>query len=633
MFNRATNVIFLSSALLAVSTSFGANLTLGSANDGNCYPFNCNDSGSNSGTSITYQQVFAASQFGSSAISISQVGFTDSFLQSFGLGQAAWLTGSYQISFAITNKAVNGLSTTLASNITSGLTSFGTYAGTGANFGGANFAGAFNYNPLLGNLLMIVTVTNQANVSSTTLGGLGWDADDTGAVTSRAYQIGSAAAQADATGLVSTFTYSSAAIPEPATCALIGGGLAALLGWKRRKSLKNKGGAALAVIVAVVVSASATAQTQTITPRTLGIPLHTVDGTPVSTSNAIVSALNIPTFNRTYNINSVNYPQIFVGTDPANTNITTTITVPVIPVIVVLSDGTIFDPTQRLHTAPPGSALSATLSTLTSPIFQNATYVTGGTTVGTGVQFGDAIQRATFWDSISTTSPNWHIRLQFQLKPSVTLTVPANIPNSASGPFADVDLNWFGGQLDAIAGNYGGSTTFPLFLTYEVLLTQNSGVSCCVLGYHTAIQTGASIQTYGYASYFDPFQITPSSDVSVVSHEVSEWLNDPFVNNIVPNWPAPFSFIAPGPPYSNICQNNLETGDPIQDRVDPAKVNLNITTFGRQYTLQNEALAPWFLHVTPSFSVNGYYTYKGAIDVEFAAPAPACTPTLGAEVQ
>src|SRR5256886_4358429 len=44
--------------------------------------------------------------------------------------------------------------------------------------------------------------------------------------------------------------------------------------------------------------------------------------------------------------------------------------------------------------------------------------------------------------------------------------------------------------------------------------------------------------------------------IHALSHEVSEWLNDPFVNNVVPAWSVPFE-----PQYG--CSNYLETGDPL----------------------------------------------------------------------
>ena len=635
--NRAIHSAILSFALLGVSTAFGANVTLGTANDGNCYPFNCNDSGSASGQSIQYQQVFRGDQFGSSPISITAITFSDTFLTQFGFSNVPLLSGSYTFSFAYSSAAVNGLSGTLANNITSGLATFATTnsAGIAAGFTTLTFNGsAFTYNPTLGNLLLNIVVTNQANVNSASYSPAnGLDADDSGAVTSRAYQIGRAAGVADSTGLVTSFTFTTitAQAPEPATYALIGSCLAALLGWKKRKTLLKGRAPVCTAVLAAVAAVSGSAQSLQITPRTIAIPKHTLVGGPTTAIQPLATLVTVPFFSRTYTIDSLQYPQTFVGTDPASTNTTTTVIAPVVPVIIVIDNGngtfTTFDSTRKLNTSPAGSALSATLGTLTSPLFQNANYVTGGTTVGTGVQFGDAIQRATFWDSISTTSPNWHVRIMPQLKPAVTINVPASA-GSVSGPFALVDLNFIGTALDNIAANYGGATTFPIFLLYETLMTQNNGTSCCILGYHTAVQTGANIQTYAMGTYLDPFQIGGgASDVSVLSHEVAEWLNDPFVNNIVPDWPAPFSFIPPGPPYTaGSCQNNLETGDPIEDRVDPLKVNFKITTFGRQYTLQNEALAPWFLHSAPSFSVNGYYTYLGPIDSEFASFAPTCLP-------
>lgn len=386
-------------------------------------------------------------------------------------------------------------------------------------------------------------------------------------------------------------------------------------------TLKNS--AAISAIAALAFTCQAGAQP--IKGRTVAIPLHSLAGpSPAGASSVSPSnvGVTIPNWSRTFTISGTPYPQTFVGTDPALTNTTTTVNVPVIPVILVLNHGTgtRYDPTKKLNTAPPGSSLSALLGTLTSPLFQNATYTTGGNTVGTGTQFGDAIMRATFWNSVSTTAPAWHTLLKAQLQPTITLNVP-DVSGRQSGPFALVDINWLGPQLDALSVNYGAGN-FPLFLLYEVL--QTDGESCCILGYHTALQSGANVQTYGMGTYLDPNQIGGgANDISVLSHEVSEWLNDPFVNNTVPDWPAPFSFLPPGPPYTS-CQGNLETGDPIEDRSDPNVVVFHITTSGRQYTLQNEALAPWFLHVSPSFSVNGYYTYLGPIDSEFASFAPTC---------
>ena len=39
-----------------------------------------------------------------------------------------------------------------------------------------------------------------------------------------------------------------------------------------------------------------------------------------------------------------------------------------------------------------------------------------------------------------------------------------------------------------------------------------------------------------------------------MSHEISEWMNNPFGGNAVPAWQVP---------NSTGCQSNLETGDPL----------------------------------------------------------------------
>jgi len=43
--------------------------------------------------------------------------------------------------------------------------------------------------------------------------------------------------------------------------------------------------------------------------------------------------------------------------------------------------------------------------------------------------------------------------------------------------------------------------------------------------------------------------------VTPLSHEISEWRNDPFVNNLAPAWQFP---------NGRGCEGNLETGDPIK---------------------------------------------------------------------
>lgn len=102
-----------------------------------------------------------------------------------------------------------------------------------------------------------------------------------------------------------------------------------------------------------------------------------------------------------------------------------------------------------------------------------------------------------------------------------------------------------------------------------------------------------------------------------LSHEISEWLNDPFVGaffvggiNLIP--PA----ILPG--TGGACIPNFETGDPLEA---PPVVFTQVTS-GATYHLQDEAFLTWYMHTTPSYSVNGFYSYLGT----FTTPSTLCGP-------
>jgi hypothetical protein len=60
--------------LLSATTLFAAPFTIGSMDDGNCYPFMCNESGTNVGSSIMYQEAYSSSFFPGS-VTISSLEF------------------------------------------------------------------------------------------------------------------------------------------------------------------------------------------------------------------------------------------------------------------------------------------------------------------------------------------------------------------------------------------------------------------------------------------------------------------------------------------------------------------------------------------------------------------------------
>src|SRR5215467_12585380 len=53
---------------------------------------------------------------------------------------------------------------------------------------------------------------------------------------------------------------------------------------------------------------------------------------------------------------------------------------------------------------------------------------------------------------------------------------------------------------------------------------------CCISGYHSAVMNVNGTQAFAYASYIDEVG-NFAQDVSALSHEVGEWLDDPLVTN------------------------------------------------------------------------------------------------------
>ena len=108
-----------------------------------------------------------------------------------------------------------------------------------------------------------------------------------------------------------------------------------------------------------------------------------------------------------------------------------------------------------------------------------------------------------------------------------------------------------------------------MILTHNTLLYVHTTDNCCVIGYHGASGSrngnGAQqVQTYLFSSMISPGTFgDPSepglglSDIHAFSHEVSEWYDDPFVNNFVQPW-EDLDF---APQYG--CTSILETGDPV----------------------------------------------------------------------
>ena len=367
-------------------------------------------------------------------------------------------------------------------------------------------------------------------------------------------------------------------------------------------------GPALLAASAVAASASnAFASTATAQPE--GEALFTTQGSVAS--QFLAGATTIPhwTFQYTDPTNGVTYPITMAGTDPRVGGSTTIHTV-LIPLKMnfvaagqdpssLVNQGYVgFQPQFVNHTFDGTSKLSQTEA---SPVFTDKTYPTdlGGDTG----QLGDVYMRAQF----NKIASSYHVKLDYTVAPTQTLDVPATKGIAYERPVSQwrrtngkqttadytglAEVNWFSTQLQSLMGSMQiSATTVPIFLTDNVLLyikgTPLGYQNCCILGYHGASmpvghgsgqingQGKQPVQTFMYtayvtpgtysgflADYLNPSRTAPSptrglSDIHALSHEVSEWLDDPYTNNAVQPWK-----VASAPQYG--CTSVLEVGDPV----------------------------------------------------------------------
>jgi hypothetical protein len=325
-------------------------------------------------------------------------------------------------------------------------------------------------------------------------------------------------------------------------------------------------------------------------------------------------------------------PLCFVGQPPTGAA-GSTINLTLAPVTVKLLDGAgnvvhVLDPTAPLavpvNTKSNFAALDALLE---SPILNNWAWSYGSTSLGT-VQWGEATERASFWNLTGKDLKDWHVVMSL----ASTATLPPlkvkheywAAPDTANPSAYQVEKSVLDDYLLTQAQSLPTATV--LFYTYNI--QRKDGTSCCTRGFHTNyVDTAGYTVPYMWATYIDGPAGNP--DLNSASHEVAEFMHNPLGTNAVAGWPAPHSFSLPwNPPYYFLsCSFGLEVGDPIEDR--PAGIRLfTIAHPTMTYHFQNVITAPWLIPGGPPFSVNGAYTFPNPVDGEFNTRAFTCPSTL-----
>jgi hypothetical protein len=338
--------------------------------------------------------------------------------------------------------------------------------------------------------------------------------------------------------------------------------------------------------------------------------------------------------------NGVAYPFTMVGSDPSLDQSTTVETM-IIPLSFTFVAGaqdvsSLNVPPLNYFPTPLAVTMDGTdnlADTIASPIFTPAGFSISG---DSGVQFGDAFARAQF-GKVGTA---YHVILgQPRIRETVSIPVPESMGVAVLNPlgvlFGRVDSTWFREQLAAIIDEMNlKPTTLPIFLSNNVgQYSDGNYLHCCSLGGHGAGSPASNapislagkdkIRTFVYSSYITPntfprfpLPFAGLSDIHSLSHEIAEWIDNPFGINQV----QPYRF-----PTTGACSSALETGDPLVGVWFPMPGNPNAAA-GSVWHPQDELFLDWFARdgEAPGLApADGRYTFAGPMTTAIGGPFAA----------
>jgi hypothetical protein len=314
------------------------------------------------------------------------------------------------------------------------------------------------------------------------------------------------------------------------------------------------------------------------------------------------------------------YSGVLAGASPFATPLSSsTIGAVIVPLKIDIGSAT-FDASKA---DPCDASVSGVTRLRQSPLVNDVPSLTfNGINVG-NAQFINGFRRAEFWTTIQGSAA-YQNELNFTFASSVELAASVvgtngNTQGSGCGQIGILSIDWLDGYLQntllpqLTSAGVVSPTSVVFFVVKNVVESQNnppSTASCCILGYHSA--TGTVVQTYGVFDWDTSGSFGSSvAAVSIASHEIGEFMDDPLANNATPAW-------------GNVgqvsgCQNNWEVGDPLSGTLMPA-----ILMNGTSYQPQELAFSSWFFNAAGSASsgAGGKFSANGT----FQGPSKACPP-------
>jgi hypothetical protein len=347
--------------------------------------------------------------------------------------------------------------------------------------------------------------------------------------------------------------------------------------------------------------------------------------------------VSVPNFTRSFTFGGQTFPYTMVGQDPTKAE-TTVVPTQYIPLSFFFDE---FVDSNGNNIVIDATAINDEIKH--SPLFDASQFADGFT------QFEDAQMRAEFFPLFNNkqngndnhgdheNGDSFHVLLGH---PQTLIPVQIEVPVGSSAVFqlqdgnflAVIDINFMVSQLNTLIQTEPITVNaIPIFLTRNAVYdSQPVGqfTGCCIGGFHTAFETNQTnnkifVQTFSFttsldsdiadALFGDP---TIFADVFALAHELGELLNDPFVNNVTPNYQLPR--LPPG-----FCQNNLEVGDNIENLPNPSQP---ITLHGFTYHPQTLSLLQWYEGINPSDAFGGAYSFPDTTVLTVAGGTAPFTP-------